>query len=251
MAERGVVRISPDVDRLMSTAAELFVTVVQEAIAARGRADIALTGGSTPRPLYQLLATPSYAGRIDWTRTQIWFGDDRCVGPDDERSNFGMARDALLSHVPLPTGNIHRMRGELPPEEGAAQYAAELQASFQLASGTFPRLDLIWLGVGPDGHVASLFPGSPGLQVRDKIVTANPHDGFPPPPVARITFTMPTLNAAARVAFLIAGQDKAPLVARIIEDNGGDHPLPAQMVAPPNGELLWLLDLAAAGDLHA
>lgn len=251
MAERGVVRISPDVARLMSTAADLFVTVVQDAIAARGRADIALTGGSTPRPLYQLLATPEYAGRVDWARTQIWFGDERCVGSDDERSNFGMAHDALLRHVPLPPSNIHRMRGELPPAEGAAQYAAELQASLNLAPGAWPRLDLIWLGVGPDGHVASLFPHSSGLQVRDAIVTANPHDGFPPPPVDRITLTMPALNAAACVAFLIAGADKAPLVARIIEDSGGTEPLPAQMIAPTNGELLWLLDLAAAGDLHA
>lgn len=248
-SERGAVRVSPNHDLLMATAADLFLTVATTAIAARGQAMIALTGGTTPRSLYQLLATPAYASQLDWSRTQIWFGDERGVGPDDPESNFGMARDALLAHVPLPAANIHRMPGELDPAEAARRYTAELQTAFGLAPGAWPRFDLIWLGMGPDGHTASLFPGTAALSVTDQLCVANdvPHLN-----AHRITLTFPVLNAAALVAFLVAGEDKAAMVARVLEADRSDPAtlLPAQRVAPINGQLLWLLDLDAAGQLH-
>ncbi len=248
--EHGVIRISPDHSLLMTTAADLFVTVVSEAIAARGRAEIALTGGSTPRDLYELLATPEYAQRIDWQHTEIWFGDERCVGPDDPESNYGMANKALLSHVPLPAALVHRMEGEaVPPESGARRYEEELRAAFNLAQGALPRFDLIWLGLGPDGHVASLFPGTEALEVTNRLVVAN---HVPQMNTDRITFTFPVLNAAALVAFLVAGEEKAPIVARILEEDRATAQtlLPSQRIAPTNGQLLWLLDMAAAGQLH-
>ncbi len=248
--ERGVLRISPDAERLMITAADVFVGVVAEAIAARGRADVALSGGSTPRSLYHLLASPDYIGQVEWARTHIWFGDERCVGPDDPQSNYGMARDALLSRVAIPPAHVHRMIGEAqPPESGARQYEEELRASFGLAPGALPRFDLIWLGLGPDGHTASLFPGTAALAVTDRLVVAN---HVPRQNTDRLTLTFPVIDAAARVAFLVSGADKADIVARVLEGdrtNTADL-LPSQRVSPINGELLWLLDLDAAGALH-
>jgi 6-phosphogluconolactonase len=248
-AGRGVVRISPDAERLMSTAADLFVAVVAEAIAAQGRADVALSGGSTPRSLYRLLAMPGYAARVDWSRTGIWFGDERCVPPDDPESNYGMARDALLQHVAIPEANIHRMRGEMPPENAAQSYEDELHAAFHLTTGAPPRFDLIWLGLGADGHTASLFPGTAALAVTDRLAVANV---VPRLNMTRLTLTFPVLNAAARVAFLVSGEDKAEIVARVIEGDRSDPAalLPSQRIEPVSGELLWLLDFAAAGQLH-
>ncbi len=249
-AQHGAVHISPNHDRLMTTAAELFVTVAEEAIAGRGRAHIALTGGSTPRSLYQLLATPAYQSRIDWSRVEIWFGDERTVPPNHPESNYGMADAALLSHVPLPASNIHRMEGAGRPVEVAAQrYSDALSASFALAPGMFPRFDLIWLGMGPDGHCASLFPGTAALDITDRTCVAN---HVPQLQTDRITLTFPVLNNAARVAFLVAGEEKAGMVARVLEDRrvGNEPSLPSQRIHPTSGQLLWLLDIDAAGQLQ-
>jgi 6-phosphogluconolactonase len=248
-SDRGAVRISHDASLLITAAADLFLAVTQDAIAARGRVDVALTGGSAPPPLHRLLATPAYADQIPWAQVHIWFGDDRCVGPSDPLSNFGAANQDLLGKVPLPSPNIHRIQGELPRDEAAAQYAAELRREL----GDAPRLDLIWLGLGPDGHVASLFPGSPELDVTDRLVVGVAHTTSGPDPlVDRVSLTMPVLNNAALVAFLITGEKKAGITARVIEDAplNPQERLPAQRVQPTNGQLLWLLDLAAAGDLH-
>ena len=249
MNERGAVRISPDLTRLTSTAAELFVDVAREAIAVRGRVDIALSGGSTPRSLYQLLATPAYADRVDWSQVFLWFGDERSVGPEDPQSNYGMARDALTSHVPIPTNNVHRIEGERSPADAAMRYEEAVRIAFSLAPGALPRFDLIWLGLGPDGHTASLFPGTAALTVEDRLVVAN---HVPQLNTDRITLTYPAINAAAVVAFLIGGEDKAPMVAQVIEGDRSNPALllPSQRIAPMEGQLLWLLDLAAAGQLH-
>ena len=249
MNERGAVRISPDPTRLTSTAADLFVDVAREAIETRGRADIALSGGSTPRSLYQLLATPDFASRSDWAHVHLWFGDERCVGPDDPQSNYHMAREALISHVAIPPENVHRMEGELPPTEAAQRYEEALRATFDLVPGVLPRLDLIWLGLGPDGHTASLFPDTAALKVEDRLVTAN---HVPQLNTDRITLTFPVINAAAVIAFLVAGEDKAARVAQVIESDRSDPTtlLPSQRIAPLEGRLLWLLDMAAAGQLH-
>ncbi len=248
-SERGVVRISLDKAQLTGTAADLFENIAHEAIEQRGRADIALSGGSTPRMLYQFLATPEQAARVDWGRVHLWFGDERCVGPDDPDSNYGMARDALISHVPVPAANVHRMEGELPPAEAATRYESALRAAFALAPGALPRFDLIWLGLGPDGHTASLFPGTAALDMTDRLVVAN---HVPQLNTDRITLTYPVINAAAVVAFLVAGEDKASMVAQILEGDRSDPTrlFPSQRVAPTNGQLLWLLDMAAAGQLH-
>lgn len=248
-SDRGAVRISPDVTMLMSAAADLFVAVTQEAIAARGRADIALTGGSAPPALHRLLATPGYSSQIVWPQVHIWFGDDRCVKADDPLSNFGAANQDLLSHVPLPLANIHRIQGELSRDDAAQYYAQELRKQL----GDAPRLDLIWLGLGPDGHVASLFPGEATLHITDKLVVGVAHTTAGPEPlVDRVTMTLPVLNNAARVAFLITGEKKAAITAKVLEDvpANPDDRLPSQRVQPTNGQLLWLLDMAAAGDLH-
>ena len=248
-SDSGAVRISPDVTMLMSAAADLFVAVTQEAIAARGRADIALTGGSAPPALHRLLATPAYADQIAWMYVHIWFGDDRCVKLDDALSNFAAANQDLLSHVPLPLANIHRIRGELPRDEGAAHYEAELRAQL----GDAPRLDLIWLGLGPDGHVASLFPGDATLDVTDRLVVGVEHSKPPEPLVDRVSMTLPVLNNAAFIAFLITGEKKAEITAKVLEDipaNPADR-MPSQRIQPTNGQLLWLLDMPAAGDLHS
>jgi len=247
--ERGAVRISPDSTRLTSTAADLFVDVAAEAIVARGRADIALSGGSTPRALYALLATPEYIDRVDWMRVNLWFGDERAVGPDDEQSNYRMAYEALISHIAIPEQNVHRIHGELPPATAASHYAEALHAAFNLPANGLPRLDLIWLGLGGDGHTASLFPDTDALKVQDHLVVAN---HVPQLDTDRITLTFPVINASAVVAFLVAGEDKATMVARVIEEDRSNPEtlLPSQRIAPIEGQILWLLDMAAAGQLH-
>lgn len=248
--EQGVVRIYPDKERLMTAAADLFIIVATEAIAEQGMAQIALTGGSTPRAFYQLLATPEYAARVDWAHVAIWFGDERCVPADHPESNFRMAHEALLAHVPIPAEQIHRMPGELPPDEAATRYEADLRTGFNLAPGELPRFDLIWLGMGNDGHTASLFPGTAALEVTDRLCVAN---HIPQLQTDRLTLTFPVLNAAARVAFLVAGEEKAPMVARVLEDRRapGEPLLPVQRVRPTSGQLLWLLDIDAAGQLQS
>jgi 6-phosphogluconolactonase len=257
-SESGAVRISPDEQMLTTAAADLLVTVTQEAIAARGRADVTITGGSSPKALYQLLATPDYINKLSWPQIHIWFSDERCVPPTDPLSNYGMANDALLSHVPIPAEQVHRMRGEDGRDEAARQYEDELRRAFGLvpvanpAPLALPHMDFILLGLGPDGHVASLFPGIPQLNITDRLVVGVPHDGYPPPPVDRISLTIPVLTAGAVVAFIVNKSDKAAITARVLEDiptNESDR-LPAQRVVPTQGQLLWLLDMAAAGDLH-
>lgn len=248
-SDLGAVRISPDASMLISAAADLFVAITQEAIAARGRADIALTGGSAPPALHRLLATPPYASQITWANVHIWFGDDRCVAAADPLSNYGAANQELLSHVPIPAAQVHRIQGELPRDEAAQRYADELRREL----GDAPRLDLIWLGLGPDGHVVSLFPGDATLNVTDRLVVGVEHHSGPEPLVDRVSMTLPVLNAAALVAFLVTTEKKAGIAAKVLEDvpaNPHDR-LPAQRVQPTNGQLLWLMDHAAAGDLHS
>jgi 6-phosphogluconolactonase len=258
MSEGGAVRISPNVQMLTTTAADLMVSVIQEAVAARGRADVTLTGGSSPTALYQLLATPAYAGKIPWAQVHIWFSDERCVPPDDKLSNYKLAHDTLLSKVPIPAAQVHRMHGEDPRDAAAEHYAEELRRSFGLEPVTnpsmpaLPRMDFILLGLGPDGHVASLFPGNPAVRVEDRLVVGVEHHTPPEPLVDRISLTLPVLNAGAVVAFIVTSAEKAGITAKVLEDipaNPQDL-LPAQRVKPTQGQLLWLLDMASAGELH-
>ncbi len=217
-----------------------------------------LTGGSSPKALYHLLASPDYRDKLSWSQIHIWFSDERCVPPTDPLSNYGMANEALLSHVPIPPQQVHRMRGEDARDGAARSYEEELRRSFGLEPVSppeppaLPRMDFILLGLGPDGHVASLFPGIPQLNITDRLVVGVPHDSYPPPPVDRISLTLPVLCAGAVVAFLVNKADKAGIVARVLEEvpANPDDRLPAQRVIPTQGQLLWLLDMAAAGDLH-
>jgi len=202
------------------------------------RATIALAGGSTPRAAYQQLA-----GRCPpWGRVAFYFGDERCVPPDAEGSNYGMAREALLDRIPLRSDQVHRVRGELPPAEAAERAEEDLRAT---VTGTpWPVLDLVLLGMGSDGHTASLFPGSPEVEEATRLAVPVHRPEMPQP--WRVSFTLPVLNAARRVLFVVGQADKAEMVRRAID---GDPSIPAGRVRPTTGTLTWLLTEEAAADL--
>lgn len=232
--------IAPDAEALARLAAAAIAGRAAAAAAARGSFSVALAGGSTPRRTYQLLAEPPHRESVPWARVQVFFGDERCVPPHDADSNFRMAREALLDRVPVPRERIHRIRGEAPD---AAEAAAEYQAELRAALGPAARLDLVLLGMGPDGHVASLFPASDALEESSRLALAVV---APKPPPRRITLTLPALSAAAEALFLVAGADKAERVAEVLSGRGPE--LPASRVQPEGGTL-WLLDAAAASRL--
>jgi 6-phosphogluconolactonase len=205
----------------------------------------ALSGGLTPRLLYQTLGSPALAGRIRWENTQLFQVDERCVPPDHPDSNFRMIREALLDHAETAAGNFHRMRAEqVDLEQAARDYAHELACVLQPANGHGPRLDLIILGMGPDGHTASLFPGTAALEEQTLWVRPNLVEKLG---MRRMTMTFPLLNAAAHVIFLVAGADKAEVLHKVLE--GPPDQFPAQRVQPLNGSLSWFLDEAAARKL--
>ncbi len=227
-------------DILPLRAAELLARIAADAVDDRGEAHIALSGGSTPRPLFRLLATPEWQARIPWPHVHIWWVDERCVPPEDPNSNYGVAHALLLRH--LPVAITHRIRGEETPWQAAYLYEQELAAGFNLWAGAWPRFDLILLGMGTDGHTASLFPGTSALTEQTHRVTVG---HAPAPPHQRVTLTLPVLNHAAHVIFLVEGQQKGPALTTIFHADGGDPPLPASLVQPETGCLLWLLDNAA------
>lgn len=255
--------VLPDPAAVAEEAAQRFVACAAQAVRAQGRFTVALAGGSTPVALYALLSQPSYREQIAWERTLIFFGDERYVPPDHPWSNYRMAREALLDHIPVPAENVYRIAGELPPETAAAGYATSLRRVFDLRGAARPRFDLILLGMGEDGHTASLFPGMPALQERRRLVVATSVPEYVTPPVARITLTLPVLNAAHQVMFLVTGAGKAEKVRATLEDRliasahegrlrEGSRDLarltfPAGRVQPTHGTLTWLLDRAAAG----
>lgn len=246
MAGRGHVAVSADLEALGQAAAAYVAERSAEAVAARGRFTVALSGGSTPPWLYRALVAPPWSERVDWLRWHVFLGDERLVPADDERSNVGLARRELLDHVPVPRDQVYPPPVEAgAPDAVARAYEARLRAVFARLAAPVPRFDLILLGLGSDGHTASLFPGMPALEVRDRLVVASP-PGSLPPPVDRVTFTLPLLDAARAVLFLVAGQDKAATVRRVLD---GDADLPASRVRPRDGDLRWLLDRQAAADL--
>jgi 6-phosphogluconolactonase len=235
--------ILPTPDDLADRAARLIVEAAGHALEQRGRFTLVLSGGSTPEKTYTRLARPDLAGQLDWNRTGLFFGDERFVPPDDARSNYHLARRTLIDHVPIPSGNVFPIPTGLPgPADAATAYAATLTREVPASSGP-PVFDLILLGLGDDGHTASLFPGQPSLTVRDRWVIACP-PGVLPPPVDRVTLTFPVLNAARQVAFLVAGANKASVVRDVLAGTPPEtHP--AAGVRPTNGQLTWLLDQAA------
>jgi 6-phosphogluconolactonase len=225
-------------EELAEAAARDFAARAQESIDERGRFAVALAGGSTPKATYEVLAR-DYAGALDWSRVHVFFGDERTVSPDHEDSNYRIAYEILLSRVPV--GSVHRMRGELPPEEAAAAYEEELREFF--GPDGVPRFDLVLCGLGEDGHTLSLFPETAALDVTDRWVVANPVLKLE---TTRLTLTIPVINAARAVTFLVAGEDKAQVLKEILVDDGDPRECPAKFVRPQDGDLTWMVDRAAA-----
>ncbi len=226
-------------EELAEAAARYFVARAEGAINALGRFAVVLAGGSTPKATYEVFAR-DYADKLDWGRVHVFFGDERTVPPDHEDSNYRMAHEALLSRVPV--GSVHRMRGELPPAEAAASYEGELREFF--GPDGAPAFDLILLGLGEDGHTASLFPETSALDVTDRWVVANPVLKLE---TTRLTLTVPAINAARAVTFLVAGEGKAEALKEILEGDADPRAYPAKLIRPENGDLTWMVDRAAAG----
>ncbi len=246
--------ISKSIDDLMRTTATGIVDAARGAIAARGVFTIALSGGATPRVLFEMLARQDVSGELPWEDVQVFWGDERHVPPDHPDSNYRMAKEALLDCVPIPPQNVHRIMAELPnPNTVAVAYEDELKHAFDLEDGTtpggqpaLPRFDLILLGIGEDGHTASLFPHSPALAERKKLVVANPVVKLQ---TTRITLTLPVINNASRVWFLTTGGSKAKILHEVIEGPYRPDDLPSQYINPTDGELLFLLDSTATVEL--
>jgi 6-phosphogluconolactonase len=242
--------VEPDAAALARRAAQYFVEMVDEAVDRRGRARVAISGGSTPKAALQLLGDPGepWRVRMQWDRLEIYWVDERCVPPDDQQSNYRMTREALLDRTPLRAEQIHRMEGELEPEQAAARYEAELRDSFRLEGAELPRFDLVALGMGPDGHTASLFPHTEALHEMSRLVTAN---HVPQMDSWRITLTWPVINRANSVFFLISGADKAEILKEVLTGQRDVERLPSQLIRPVSGILTLILDKSAAAELPA
>lgn len=235
---------SSDPDSLARDVAARFVEFARQAVDARGVFRVALSGGSTPKALYETLSGAPFNRQVDWEAIQVFFSDERFVPPDSGESNYHTANVALLSKVPIPDSHVHQVATvDITPQESAVLYAQGIRRVFSVGEGEIPRFDLILLGLGPDGHTASLFPGSAALSVTDQLVVPNFVTKFDS---WRITFTYTLINAGANVAFLSQGKDKAERVKQVI---AGDPELPASGVHPANGELYWMIDDAAASQL--
>jgi len=243
------VRIFPGLEELSLAAAERFLELAALALTTKACFCVALSGGSTTRRLYQLLASSQFASRIAWEKVQLFQVDERCVPPDDPESNYHMMREALLVRAPIPEANFHRLRAELPDRQEAARlYAEELDRVLQPRAGEWPRFDLVILGMGADGHTASLFPGTPALSEATLWVMAT---SVPTLGTHRLTLTLPVLNAAAEVIFLVSGAEKAKALATVLGDSPAALLLPAQLVRPVLGDVWWYVDQAAAQCLPA
>lgn len=233
---------------LFQAAAEHFSEIANSAVAAHGIFFVALAGGNTPRELYLLLAQPAWRSRVPWEKAHIFFGDERCVPPEHPDSNYRMAREVLLEALSLPEQNIHRMAGEQEPHAAALAYQQEIRRVFSIAGDKLPRFDLILLGLGSDGHTASLFPGTAALHEKEKLVVANYVDKLNS---FRLTLTLPVLNNAQHIMFLAVGDNKANILHEIFEMPDRPIKYPAELVRPTNGTVIWLLDRAAANKLQS
>lgn len=244
--------IHSDVASLQADAAARFAEAAARAATGRRRFDAVLTGGSTVPAVYERLAAEPLSSSIDWSLVHVWWTDERCVPPDDPRSNYGAARKALLDRVAIPCEQIHRMRGEDPnPEREAVRYEAMLRREQGLARAEAPRFDFAFLGLGSDAHVASLFPGAQTLGFADRLVAAvGPDEApIPDPSVGRLTLTFPALNAVRAVVFVVAGEGKTDAVRAVLEEPRDPSLRPAQGIHPAAAEPVWLLDRAAAAGL--
>ncbi len=241
------IRILPDAVAVAHTAAELFVASAERTLGEHGTWTCALSGGSTPRATFNLLAQAPFADRVAWRRVYLFWGDERHVPPEDPDSNYRMVAESLLKNVPIPPDHVHRVLAELPSAAAAATaYEATLRSVFKLAVGELPRFDFVLLGMGPDGHTASLFPGTPALTEQDALVVANPVAKLH---TERVTLTTPVLNNAREIVFLVTGAEKADALAAVLRGERRPEELPSQLINPANGTLTWLVDRAAAAKL--
>lgn len=234
------IKVLPDPAAVAVEAAERVVRAADEAIALAGRFSFVLAGGSTPKALYELLAGNAYRDRIDWANVHIYFGDERTVPPDHKDSNYRMAREAMLSKLPIPGDNVYRMRGEIDPEEAAKEYGLMLKEKFGDDEGP----DLVLLGMGDDGHTASLFPGTPALRETKHRAVANP---VPQLNTTRLTMTAPFINRAREVILTVTGANKATRLVEVLEGPRDPERLPVQLIQPASGKITWLIDTAVAG----
>lgn len=243
-ASKPSVRIVADSEELAREGAGIFIARVQEALREKGTCTVVLAGGSTPRGLYSLLAgDESFRARVRWGKIDFFWGDERQVPPDHPESNFRMANEMLLSKVPVPADHVHRIRGEEPDARKAAEeYEEVLRSFFRPKPGEIPELDFILLGMGADGHTASLFPGTEALKERRRLVVANWIPGLN---AHRVTLTPPLLNNAKYVLFLVTGEEKAETLRKVLEEKTNE-PLPAGLIRPTQGRCLWLADRSAA-----
>ena len=242
LPERGEIHICRSPDDLGRAAAEFYADAAQQTA---GRTFfVAFSGGSTPEFMYRQLAGPEFRDRIPWAEAEYFWSDERCVPPDHPDSNYGLAERALLSKVPIPRDRIHRMRGELDPQQAAAEYESELRRVFRTSAPAVTRFDLLFLGLGDDGHTGSLFPGSPALNESTRLAVANYVQKLKS---HRLTMTFREINAARRVVFVVSGEKKAAALRQVMR--GGGPPVPAERVYPENGTLVWFVDEAAAGQL--
>jgi 6-phosphogluconolactonase len=232
-------------EELCHAAAELFVQLSKGAVAAGGPFSVALSGGSTPRRVYQLLASNEYRDRIDWSSTHVFFGDERCVSANDPASNFRMAYETMISKLPIPTENVHPINGEGEVDANARAYEQNLRTFFQ--SLDWPRFDLIFLGLGDDGHTASLFPGTAALKEQSAWVVPNWVEKLRS---FRITLTAPAINHAVEIVFLVTGKEKARALDAVLIGPKDPNRYPAQLIQPVDGSLDWLVDKAAAARLR-
>lgn len=245
------VRILPDAAAIARRGAQKFVEIAAAAVKEKGMFRVALSGGSTPKALHGLLVNdPALRSQVPWDKVHLFFGDERHVKPDDPQSNYRMAVETLISKSPLKPEQVSRIKAELPEAADAAnKYEQEIRAQFQLSDGQFPRFDLVLLGMGSEGHTASLFPGTKALHENRRIAV---HNWVGKVLMDRITLTAPAINNAAHILFMVAGADKAPALTAVLERFYEPEQLPAQLIQPVSGTLLWLVDTAAGSMLaHA
>ncbi|HWR14966.1 MAG TPA: 6-phosphogluconolactonase [Terriglobales bacterium] len=241
------IHISSDKQAAYKDTAQLFVDLAKAAVAERGVFTVALSGGSTPKPLFEMLASPEWANQIAWSKIEFFWGDERYVPPTDAASNFHMADVAMLSRVPVDRNKVHRLLTEKPAQEAATLYEQEIRRVIPVGNAGLPEFDLNFLGLGSNGHTASLFPHQAALRENDRLVVA---DYVEEVHMMRITMTVPLINASRTIMIFVLGHDKAGVVREVVQGERDPERLPAQLIQPTSGKLIWMLDAAAASDLR-
>ncbi len=243
--ELPAIQIFPDLEVLSHHAASIFINLPESCITSHGRFTVAISGGSTPRRLYALLGSEQYRNSVDWNHVHFFWVDERCIPEENEESNFKLAFDLLLSKVHIPRENIHRIKGEESPEKAAREYEDDIKRFFGISG--LPVFDLIILGMGEDGHTASLFPRSLSLKETERFAAPVYRER---PEVNRTTLTLPVLNNASQILFLVSGKSKADMVQKILGEGHKKEPYPAGLIKPTHGKLLWFIDKEAASKLR-